>query len=195
MGAQHSFRRPRIFCLTSHAKTLSNLPTLFWSDCDDRSSVSRSVPIVHTTHTERNKKKKRKTNQRTKTCGGMCLEYFCSFYVATYASCRLQRYTYSQQLNGWYHFGGSPLQQSVDDMGRHSVYLSRGKPTPPEPSDIQLQYSSTTVSSRHWHWEERLHLQKKSIHFWGRRTPFEQRFGPHYSPSRSKITPRMSASL
>lgn len=107
--------------------------------------MSRSVPIVHTTHTERNKKKKRKTNQRTETCGGMCLEYVCSLYVATYASSRLQRYTYSQQLNGWYHFGGSQLQQSVDDMGRHSVYLSRAKPTQPELSNIQ--YSTVDTDS------------------------------------------------
>ena len=44
MGAQFSWRRPRIFCLIFHVNNLPNLPTLFCSDCDTRSSVSRSVP-------------------------------------------------------------------------------------------------------------------------------------------------------
>lgn len=44
IGAHDSFRRPRIFCLTSHVNCLPNFPTLCCSDCDESSSVSSSVP-------------------------------------------------------------------------------------------------------------------------------------------------------
>lgn len=57
-------------------------------------------------------------------------------------------YTYPQRLNWWHCFGDSQLQQGVDDMGRHSVYLKRVKPTPPELSRIQVQVDTDTAGER-----------------------------------------------